>query len=481
MKPYLYEYLTERGKQNIYPFHMPGHKNSRAFFDAILPCLDVTELADTDDLYAASGVLERSMERAAGVFGAEHTFFLTNGSTAGILAAVTACVKEGDEILVARNTHRSVYGGLIISGAYPRYIYPPITDYGFPGGAGVEQVTEALAKFPGIKAAVVTSPTYEGAVSDIRGIAEACREKNIPLIVDEAHGAHFRFHKKFPETSLAAGADVVVQSLHKTLPALGQSALLHIKGDLVKKADILRALQLIQTSSPSYAMMATMDRTIGLLDENAYDFEGYVKNLSKTRDFIGGLKNFNIFGAEAIGKFSIRDVDISKLVILCANDSMTGEQLTERLLNEYRIQMETYGDIYSLGMTSVVDLPEGFVRLREAMADIDNQISAGHMEQEKRAGSASYSINKLVLLINNISNNKTAAYFINETVLSPRQAVHAKSAALPVDACAGKISAELIAPCPPGIPLLVPGERISGEMVEYIKGKKLKNEMMVLF
>jgi len=483
MKPYLYEYLSERRDRHIYPFHMPGHKNSRAFFNAILPCLDVTELKDTDDLYAASGVLERSMERAAKVFGADHTFFLTNGSTAGILAVITACVKEGEEILIARNAHRSVYGGLILSGAYPRYIYPSVTDYGFSGGAGVEQVTEALMKFPGIRIAVITSPTYEGVVSDIRGIAKACHEKNIPLIVDEAHGAHFKFHTNFPETALSMGADAVVQSMHKTLPALGQSALLHIKGALIKKTDVLRALQLIQTSSPSYAMMATMDRTIGLLEKDAYDFDSYVKNLIKTREFIGGLKNFNIFGADMINKFSIYGLDISKLVIMCSTGNMTGEQLTERLVNAYKIQMETHGDRYSLGMTSVADIPEGFTRLREAMTDIDKKISAGQAEHKKFSKCPqNYQISKEVLLTNyKIKNKKTAAYFINETVLSPRRAVNAKSATLSVDACAGKISAELIAPCPPGTPLLVPGERISGELVEYIKNKKLKNEIIVLF
>ena len=486
MSKYLYEVLKDYADKKIYPFHMPGHKGRPEVFETIFPGLDTTELDETDDLYTASGALLRSMERAALVFGADHTFFLVNGSTAGMIAAILACVREGDEILAARNCHRSVYSGLIFSGAFPRYVYPEITPFGAAGGIDPADVEEALEKFPRVKAAVVTSPTYEGFTSDIKKIAEIAHAKNIPLIVDEAHGAHFKFHGDFPETALSLGADIAVQSLHKTLPALGQTALLHIRGDLVKKSDIGRTLPLVQTSSPSYLLMGLADMTIGQLESGGYDFDGYVGKLKTLRSELGGLKKFTLAGRELVNKYSIYDVDISKLMIIlnynaadvrtageaglikkmCAADAAgvyskeetAGKIISDILAREYKIQVEMCADDYLLGITGVADTAEGLRSFGAAFKEIDEKISTRRKNKLK----------------------KPACGYITETVLSPRRAVNSKNFIKPIINCVGEISAEFIVESPPGIPLLVPGERITQEIMEYAAENGLKDMIAVV-
>ncbi|HPP85843.1 MAG TPA: aminotransferase class V-fold PLP-dependent enzyme, partial [Bacillota bacterium] len=204
----------------IYPFHMPGHKRNAFLLDFPFDCgLDITEIDGFDNLHDANGILAQGMKRAALLYGSERTFYLINGSTCGILAAVTACVRKGDKVLMARNCHKSVYNAVMLNELCPVYLVPPVGAEGISGSIPPAEVEKALAENPDVRLVIVTSPTYEGVVSDIKAIAEIAHQRSVPLLVDEAHGAHFGFYEGFPESSVRLGADMVVHSLHKTLPA----------------------------------------------------------------------------------------------------------------------------------------------------------------------------------------------------------------------------------------------------------------------
>ena len=486
MYKYLYETLRDYANLGVYPFNMPGHKNNGDFFDSIFPTIDVTELDWSDDLYNADGVLLRSMERAARVFGAKRTIFLTGGSTAGILAAVISCAREGEKILVARNCHRSVYSGLIFSGAAPVYVYPEIHSCGAAGGIDVKQIAETVEKNPGIKAAILTSPTYDGFVSDIKKISAVLREKNIILIVDEAHGAHFKFHNEFPETALENGADIVVQSLHKTLPALGQSALLHAGAGLSDEIclKMMKTLATVQTSSPSYLIMGLIDRLAGFLETGELDFGGYVKRLLSLRERIKNA-NFQLIGRETINNFSVYDYDISKLMIIAGVGlSVSCAELSKILARDFKLQMEMSAEKYVLGMTSVADTDEGFERLAAAIEKIGR---GGYFGS---AGNKNDAVTERVNpKINGIKTNcdiKTELEIDSprfdlktEAILTPRRAMNSKTAVLPAADCIGEIAADFIVRTPPGVPILVPGERITSEILDYAARKNISEIAVV--
>ena len=262
----IYDKLLAYGNSDAYPFHMPGHK--RQITDFVNPFqIDITEIDGFDNLHHPEGILKEAQERAAALYGSRSTYFLVNGSTCGILSAVSALVRPGGEIILARNCHKASYhacylGDLVIHSLYPQWE----PKWGINGGILPEDVEKLLAEYPKTQAVLLTSPTYDGAVSDIRGIARICHAHRVPLIVDEAHGAHLGFHPYFPESALKLGADVVIQSFHKTLPSLTQTAVLHVGRDAqVDEERIRRFLGIYQSSSPSYIFMAAMDRCVEFL------------------------------------------------------------------------------------------------------------------------------------------------------------------------------------------------------------------------
>ncbi|MDD4715945.1 MAG: aminotransferase class I/II-fold pyridoxal phosphate-dependent enzyme, partial [Oscillospiraceae bacterium] len=255
---HLTDVLRGYGKLGIYPMHMPGHKRNPSFFSLPSPYeIDFTEVEGLDMLHDAQGILLDGMRRAAGLYGSSHTFYLVNGSTCGILSGITSCTRKGDRILVARNCHQSVYNAIGLQDLQAVYLLPePDLAFGIWGSVSPAQVKRALDQYQDIRLIVLTSPTYEGVVSDISAIAKLSHERGIPLLVDEAHGAHLGFSPKFPQNSVQAGADLVIHSLHKTLPAPTQAALIHINGTLVDPEQVRRQLAVFETSSPSYVLMA---------------------------------------------------------------------------------------------------------------------------------------------------------------------------------------------------------------------------------
>ena len=298
----LYEKLIEYSSSGVYPMHMPGHKRAVDKTAARLPYdIDITEINGFDNLQSPSGLLLETAELAASIYGSDKAFLLVGGSSVGILAAIGAHVPRGGKILISRNSHISVHNAIALFGLHPVYIDPDVDEAtGIPINIPPDSIRIAIAKEPDIKAVVITSPTYEGFISDIKTIADIAHTNHIPLIVDSAHGAHLGFSPDFPPDAVSSGADVVVMSLHKTLPALTQCALLHIRGAQANTREITRLLSVFQTTSPSYVLMASIDRCLHLIASGKDTvFREYSNKLNCFSSAVSHLKHINVIGYSA--------------------------------------------------------------------------------------------------------------------------------------------------------------------------------------
>ena len=449
----IYEKLKAYSDSDYYGFHMPGHKRNKALLGIELPYdLDITEIDGFDDLHHADGILKEEQERAARVFGAEESHFLVNGSTAGILSAVMGCTHRGDKILVARHCHKSIYHAIYMNGLVPRYVYPEFDiSMHMNGEISKEDVAKALAAEPDIKAVVIVSPNYDGVVSDVKGIAEVAHSYRIPLIVDEAHGAHFIYHEAFPESAVSTGADIVIQSLHKTLPAMTQTGLLHLCTDCVSKEMMQKKLSIFQSSSPSYVLMSSIEQCIHICDGNRGYFQQYCERLWILREKLEKLQHIQL----------VRTDDIGKLVFSVKNTMISGEKLFEILRDHLEMEMsELY---YVIAMTSICDTQEGYDRLYEAMTEIDQMI-----DLEKKQ-------NK-----NHIQNNfKKMNFHKNRKAMKPEEATRRKRCQIDYKQAEGMIAAEFVFLYPPGIPLVVPGEVIDDHAIHKISQYE-QNDMKVI-
>ncbi len=470
---YLDEALYEYAKEGRYPFHMPGHK--RNFHNGNLENpygVDITEITGFDNLHHAEGILKENQELAAEIYGAKNTYFLVNGSTAGILAAISACTKPGGVLLMARNCHKAAYHGAALRGLKTKYLYPSYEKKtGLNGGIGPEQVERALCRDSGIQAVLLTSPTYDGMVSDIEEIARIVHSFGLPLIVDEAHGAHFLFHPYFPQSALEKGADIVIQSLHKTLPSLTQTGLLHICSRRVSRERVESFLGIYQTSSPSYVLMGSIAACLRYLKtEGRRDFETYTQRLDQCRRKLESLKLLTLIGEEVKGGNSqVFDLDKSKLVISTAKAPIDGPDLHRRLRERYGLELEMEAPEYVLALTSVMDSCQGFQRLSGALLEIDRAMA----EEEKKRDTAFQSLDK--------EEEKTAsladfaafpAAEENLDACTMEAALEGEKELIPLERSQGRISSEFAYLYPPGIPLLVPGERISTRFINQAESWK---------
>ncbi len=368
MKESLYEKLIQYGKSDIYPFCMPGHKRNFRVPGIENPYdIDITEVDGFDNLHDPSGMIKKMQKRFCDVYGAKQVLMSVNGSSAGMLAALSA-VPKGGTVCVARNCHKSVFDGLSINGRKVYYLYPEEVIEGsmIYGGVSPEDVENLLKRHSNIKAVLITSPTYEGFLSDVKTIAEIVHKYETILIVDEAHGAHLPYHDAFPVSAIYLGADIVVQSLHKTLPSLNQTALVFINGDEELARKVERALSVFTTTSPSYGLMASMEYCVEWCVDNESEFNTYVQQLKTFRERYSNLQAVDLLGEEMIGQYHIFDVDPSKLCFV--SRQMSGAELGRYLLKEHKLQMEAAGSRHVLGMTSVMDTEEGFQRLYKGLA-----------------------------------------------------------------------------------------------------------------
>ena len=507
--PSLLERLQEYCGSEIYPFHMPGHKRRMGKMPDPFS-IDITEIEGFDNLHHAEGILKKAQEKAASVYGAEETWFLVNGSTAGILSAVGACahsahsacpadpakldgrpksVHPGNavhaprpalfgedfcrgEFLIARNCHKSVFHALYLNELTPVFVYPQPPD--FPEAAGSSwicgrvlpgDVEQALEEHPKIRGVLITSPTYEGVTSDIRAIARIAHRHGVPLIVDQAHGAHFGFHPAFPKSALEEGADLVIHSLHKTMPSLTQTALLHVQGGLADREMLKRMLSVYQTSSPSYVLMASIDQCIRSVEKDGYYYmENLLRELDRFYSLTGRLRVLRI----------LRTDDISRIVIGTGNSGLSGKRICDILREIYYLEMEMAGPDYAVGIASAGDDGTGPARLAGALTELDMELDMlsrfpGHPLPEKYERCFSPEEWKDIM-----RREKTPDADIRMQPAA-RIPLHiawdARKMIYPLTGSAGMISAEFVYLYPPGIPLVVPGEEIT---------KRLQNTLRLL-
>lgn len=450
----IFEMLVSHAQKGLTPFHVPGHKQ-RTVVDqqggaaaefGMLMGIDVTELSDTDDLHDPNGAIALAQDLAAACFGAEETRFLVGGSTAGNLAMILGICDPGDLVLVQRNVHKSIIHGLALAGAQCVFLTPESDVHsGIAIAPSVETVRRAIEKYREAKALILCSPNYYGMTADLTSLIEAAHARRIPVLVDEAHGAHFGLHPAFPRSALQAGADVVVQSTHKMLSSLTMSAMLHMQGDLVYRPAIRQALRMVQSSSPSYPLMASLDlarREIQM--QGPALFEPALAVAREIREALAGLSLEAIDAADPL-KLSIKD----------EWERLTGFELQAKLEEQGCVAEMADAKYAVLALGPGTRKEDASVLLR-ALNLIAEEMKARKVEPSRKEGPTR-------------RNSSTPVQYegISEPVTIRRRTSSTSSVSL--DAAAGRICGEWIIPYPPGIPLLYPGEPVSEATVEALQ------------
>ncbi len=470
----LFEELTEYSESNILPCHMPGHKR-KSFGD--LPedfvKIDLTEVEGTDNLHEPAGILKDAQDRAALLCHARKTFFLVGGSTAGILAAISAAVPAGGTILLPRGCHRSVYHALYLRRITPAYLETELTTCGIPEPPSPEEVEERLVTCSEAAAVLITCPTYEGRLTKVRRIAEMVHAAGKILIVDEAHGAHLGWSSALPESAAQAGADLVIQSTHKTLPAPTQTALLHLCSDRVSEERIRRFLRIYETSSPSYPLMAGIDNALSFMEKEG---DARIRALNglcaELQQRLKDCKKIRLMPASKVQ-------DPGKVLILCDRAGVGGKQLSEILRRDYRIETEMSAPEYVLAMMTVADDAASFTRLGDALLDIDRRLAlsaGGENEGKILPDTPQYAddrqedpADRIFHACENALAEECGEPALPEVILPLWQAWDAKAEEISIEEAEGRICGEFVCPYPPGTPILLPGERIRKRDQEVIR------------
>ncbi|MEH2226545.1 aminotransferase class I/II-fold pyridoxal phosphate-dependent enzyme [Nostoc sp.] len=443
------------------PFYTPGHKLGEGISQPLADLLgkavfraDLTELADLDNLFAPQGVIQEAQQLAAEAFGASQTWFLVNGSTCGIEAAILATCGTGDKIILPRNVHSSAIAGLILSGAIPIFLHPeydPVLDIAH--SITPNAVQSALQQHPDAKAVLTVYPTYYGVCGNLSAIANITHEYNIPLLVDEAHGAHFAFHPKLPTPALAAGADLTVQSTHKVLGAMTQASMLHVQGNRIDCDRISKALQLVQSTSPSYLLLASLDaarQQMALYGKMLMSRTLQLAEEARTRiSEIPGLSVLEMPQLEESPGFIA--LDKTRLTVTVSGLGLTGFEADEILDEKFAVTAE-FASLQHLTF---------IISLGNTPADIE-QLVQGFTTLAKEYRRSNLTVKNQVWL----NLDRTLDYALE---LSPREAFFAVSEILPLTQTNKRICAEIVCPYPPGIPVLMPGEVITKPVLEYLQ------------
>ena len=431
--------LINNSQSNIYPFHMPGHKRRGSDIGAGLDpyAIDITEIDNFDNLHHAEGIIKEAQAEAAALYGAKRAYFLINGSTCGILAAISAATKMGDKVLVARNCHKAVYHALYLRQLHPVFTYPEITRTRLQGQITEAQIRAAFDENPDIKAVVITSPTYDGVVSDVAAIASVAHAHGALLVVDEAHGAHFGFGGGFPQNAIALGADAVIVSLHKTLPAFTQTAVLCVGSGRVDSRVIKIYTDIYVSTSPSYLLTASVERCMDIMESegaalHAYHYERMAEFREKCRRF----KHLRLFESSRY--------DMEKVVICTDNSDINGNILMRILRDKYHLEAEMASAEYVIAMTSCMDTDEGIDRLYNALLETDNKIHSVHKD-------------------------KNIDFGWPVKVHEPWEIDGHDMQMITAEDAAGRVCAEYVYIYPPGVPWVVPGEMVSDDILREIK------------
>ncbi len=454
----LFDAMKEYIKKDMSAYHTPGHKQGKGIDPEMLELLgvnmfkmDLCELPEVDNLHDAVGVIKEAQELAALAYGADKTFFLVNGSTTGNNVMIMTVCDPGDKIIIPRNIHKSVLGGIILSGAIPIYV-PAIWDdeLGIAHGIDTEALEKSLIENPDVKGVVLVNPTYYGVTTDLKKVVDLVHKYNVPVLVDEAHGAHFHFHDELPISGVDAGADMVVQSTHKILTSMTQSSILHINEGRVNVKRAKNVLQLLHSTSPSYVLLATLDvaRRQAVLHGKEL-LERTIALSEDARSRLNAIPGISCFGREICGKYGIHDIDVTKLVINFSGLGLSGFTALDILNEKYNIQSEM-GTLYNvLELVTVGNDKRDLDRLVSAVEDMAYN---GGFEKDLILGSKAPPIPS-----------------IPQAKITPREAFYATTEKVPFSDSVGRICAEIISPYPPGIPILAPGEIITKDIIDYLQ------------
>ncbi|MBI4396163.1 MAG: aminotransferase class I/II-fold pyridoxal phosphate-dependent enzyme [Elusimicrobia bacterium] len=451
----LFDTVFNHAKNRVVSFHTPGHKNGRgvdkrlrSFTGRNMYFMDVTVFPEVDSLHDPQGPIKKAQQLMARAYGVEHSFFLVNGSSVGNMIMLMSACQPGDSVIISRNAHKSAMSGIILSGVWPIWVQPKVDqNLDILFDSSPTQIEEALRKYPEAKAVFVTSPTYTGVTTDLVKIAEICHSRGKVLLVDEAHGPHLKFHKDLPVSAVEAGADMCVQSTHKILSALSQGSVVHFQSDLVDLTRLRRMVSLLQTTSPNYIILASMDLARRQAVLHGESMLGRVIRCGeKGRKRINALKNFFCFTRKDIADRGY-DLDVTKLTINVTKTGLSGYEVEDILTKEYKIQVDA-ADLFNL---------IAIMGIGSDKSDVDKLVSALEEIDEKYRGAAQ----NWVLQIPELT---------TEMVMVPRDvSLLYTSKRVPLRKAVGHISAQTLTPYPPGIPVLIPGERITQEIVEYLE------------
>ena len=454
----IFEALERYKSMRIVPFDVPGHKRGKGnpeltkFLGEKCLTVDVNSMKPLDNLCHPVSVIKEAEELAARAFGAQHAFFMVNGTTSAVQSMIMSVCKRGDKIIMPRTVHRSAINALIISGAVPVYVNPSINkQLGIPLGMSVADVKKAIEQNPDAKAVLVNNPTYYGICSDLRTITKLAHQHGMKVLVDEAHGTHFYFGENLPVSAMAAGADMAAVSMHKTGGSLTQSSFLLSNHPDLHQGYIRQIINLTQTTSGSYLLLSSLDLSRRNLALHGKEIFARVKELAQyAREEINKLGGFYAFSSELIDGDAIFDFDTTKLSVHTRDIGLAGIEVYDLLRDEYDIQIE-FGDIGNiLAIISVGDNMFVMERLISAMAEIKR------IYQKDKAGMYDHE------------------YINPEVVMTPQEAFYAAKRAMPIEQSAGQICSEFVMCYPPGIPILAPGERITQEILDYIAYAKEK-------
>lgn len=451
----LLDVLLKRAKRGVTSFHTPGHKNGqgidkrlRSYTGRNAFKLDVTVFPEVDSLHDPVGVIKKAQALMAEAYGVKYSQFLVNGSSVGNIAMLMSVCHPGDSVILSRNAHKSILSGVIMSGVWPIWIQPKIDqhlDVIFDSDAA--QVEQALHQFPEAKAVFVTSPTYHGVTTDLKRIAEICHAHGKLLLVDEAHGAHLKFHKDLPVSAVEAGADMCVQSTHKILGALSQGSVLHINSENIDISRVRKILSILQTTSPNYLILASLDaarRQVFFQGEKI--FSRLIRLAEEARERLNRLERAYCFTQGEI-RAKGYDLDVTKLTINVTRMGLSGHDVEDILAKEYGIQVDC-ADIFNLiAIMGIGTTRQDVEKLISAIEDLDRK-EPGHERN-------------WVLQLPSLS---------TEMAMTPRDVfLQHRSKRVPLSRAAGHISAQTLTPYPPGIPVLIPGERITQEIVDFLE------------
>lgn len=449
----LYDALVKHHQKKPLSLHVPGHKNGDffyeegfSFFSDVLK-LDVTELTNLDDLHAPSGVIKEAQQLAAHLYGVKSTYFLVNGSTVGNLAMILSCVREGDYVLVQRNCHKSIIHGLQLAGAIPVFLAPKFDEeLQVPSYVPLETIRNAIKQYPMAKALILTNPNYYGlSYAKLPEVIQLAHQHQIPVLVDEAHGAHFIVGNAFPKSAVEMGADIVIHSAHKTLPALTMGSFLHFNSLLIDEESVSYYLKVLQSSSPSYLIMASLDLA-----------RAYVQRLIEEKEMNETIINiFNgineIKGIRLVPSNDEQIVQDPLKVTVRSTNGLTGYQLQEKLEKSaiYPELADPFNVLFILPLATRVQMKNYFAKIMQTFVSYQSRKNESNVNLDEISTVEIEPISPLSFAYRDFLKYDKVQVSFEEAI--------------------GELSAEMIIPYPPGIPLVMTGEKISLQHIKHIR------------